>query len=81
MGTIMALYKIRRHPSRVENSLPPRFHFSKNTRGLDTSNCPPGHGGSAAVCEAKAVVFPWKEAGLKAFRLSLRKPFGSGAES
>jgi hypothetical protein len=77
----MALYKIRRHPSRVENSLPPWFHFSKKHKGIGYSKCPPGHGDSAALCETKAVVFPWKEAGLKAFRLFLRKPFGFGAES
>jgi hypothetical protein len=58
------------------------LHFSKKYKGMGYFEIPAGaRGQRRALRNHKAEVFPWKEAGLKAFRLSLRKPFGFAAES
>ena len=61
--------------------LPPGFTFQK-TQGEWILRSPRrGAGTAPRFAKARAMVFPWKEAGPQAFRLSLRKPFGFAAES
>jgi len=57
-------------------------HFSKDTKGSDTSKSPEGHGDSAALRETtRRWFFQRIRRRPQAFRLSLRKPFGFAAES
>ena len=61
--------------STQNEALPPSL-FKKH-KGVGYFEAPAGaRGQRRALRNPKAVVFPWKGAGLKAFRLFLRKPFG-----
>jgi hypothetical protein len=63
-----------------QKSCPPSL-FKKH-KGIGYFEVPAGaRGQRRALRNHKAVVFLWNEAGLEAFRLSLRKPFGFAQES
>jgi hypothetical protein len=64
-----------------EVACPPGSLFKK-LEGIGSFEVPAGaRGQRRALRNHEAVVFPWKEAGPQAFRLSLRKPFGFAEES
>ena len=74
LRTIMALYKIPRHSSRVENTCQPSL-FKKH-KGITQFEAPTGaRGQRRALRNREAMVFPWDQAGPQAFRLPLRKSF------
>ena len=64
----------------MNETCPPSL-FKKH-KGRGYFEVPAGaRGQRRALRNHEAVVFPWKEAGPQAFRLSLWKPFGFAAES
>jgi hypothetical protein len=59
----MALYKIRRHPSRVENSLPPWIHFSKKHKGIGYFEVPAGARGQRRALRNQGGIFSMERSG------------------